>query len=182
MSVFVEMRFKQDLGCWRPVHYSHQVQPMITTPGHGSLPMGHATQAYMTAYILYQLADPARTAPLLEALYYRQAFRMAFNRIVAGVHFPVDLPAGAALGMALGEYFISRCTDLSVVNPPPYGQQKAAALTVWDFTLAAYAANPITNPNFLAAHRTAVPLNASCPFAPTVSYLWTEALKEWKKP
>ena len=36
--VYVEMRFKHALACWRPVEYNAQVQPMITTPGHGSLP------------------------------------------------------------------------------------------------------------------------------------------------
>ena len=32
-----------------------QMQPMITTPGHGTFPMGHATQAYAVAYVLKQL-------------------------------------------------------------------------------------------------------------------------------
>ena len=45
MSVLVEMRFKHELACWRPADYSFQVQPMITTPGHGSLPSGHCTQS-----------------------------------------------------------------------------------------------------------------------------------------
>ena len=31
--VYVEMRFKHALACWRPVEYNAQVQPMITTPG-----------------------------------------------------------------------------------------------------------------------------------------------------
>ena len=44
--VYVEMRFKHALACWRPVEYNAQVQPMITTPGHGSFPSGHATQVY----------------------------------------------------------------------------------------------------------------------------------------
>ena len=31
--VYVEMRFKHALACWRPVEHNAQVQPMITTPG-----------------------------------------------------------------------------------------------------------------------------------------------------
>ena len=50
--VYVEMRFKHALACWRPVEYNAQVQPMITTPGHGSFPSGHATQAHAVAYVL----------------------------------------------------------------------------------------------------------------------------------
>ena len=58
--VYVEMRFKHALGCYRPVEYNAQVQPMITTPGHGTFPMGHATQAYAVAHVL-KAAAPARS-------------------------------------------------------------------------------------------------------------------------
>ena len=42
-----EMRFKHALACRRPVEMSPQLQPMIQTPGHGSLPSGHATEAHI---------------------------------------------------------------------------------------------------------------------------------------
>ena len=59
--VYVEMRFKHALACWRPVEYNAQVQPMITTPGHGSFPSGHATQVHAVAHVLKSLLklDPA---------------------------------------------------------------------------------------------------------------------------
>ena len=53
--VYVEMRFKHALACWRPVEYNPQVQPMITTPGHGSFPSGHSTQTHAVAYVLEKL-------------------------------------------------------------------------------------------------------------------------------
>ena len=38
-----------------------------------------------------------------------QARRFSVNRVVAGVHFPIDAPAGQMLGTSLGEYFLARC-------------------------------------------------------------------------
>ena len=110
--VYVEMRFKHALACWRPVEYNAQVQPMITTPGHGAFPSGHATQAHAVAHVLKALLDldPSKAAHLrvIDQLD-RQAARIATNRVIAGVHFPVDSMAGRMLGVALGEYFVGRC-------------------------------------------------------------------------
>jgi hypothetical protein len=112
--VYVEMRFKHALACWRPVEYNAQVQPMITTPGHGSFPSGHATQVYAVAHVLKKLlmlsATNAGHQMIIEQLD-RQAARIATNRVVAGVHFPIDSMAGRMLGVALGDYFVGRCTS-----------------------------------------------------------------------
>jgi hypothetical protein len=115
--VYVEMRIKQALGCYRPVEYNAEVQPMITTPGHGSFPMGHATQVYAVAFVLKKLLHLHPTDPphkrVIDQLD-RQAARISINRIVAGLHFPVDAMAGRMLGVALGEYFYGRCTGNQV--------------------------------------------------------------------
>lgn len=108
LANFVEMRFKQALSCRRPVEFSPQVQPMILTPGHGTLPSGHATESFMIAYILWQLMrDKGRDALWCEMLM-RQANRVAVNRTIAGVHFPIDSAAGEMLGLTLGQYFVTR--------------------------------------------------------------------------
>ncbi|HET9472749.1 MAG TPA: phosphatase PAP2 family protein [Steroidobacteraceae bacterium] len=107
---WVEMRFKHILACRRPVEYSPQIQPMILTPGHGAFPSGHATEAFMIAYLLWRLIRDAQGADLdwVEQLM-RQASRIAINRTIAGVHFPVDSEAGQFLGLTLGQYFYQRC-------------------------------------------------------------------------
>jgi hypothetical protein len=59
LAVFIEMRFKHDFACKRPIEFSPQVQPMISTPGHGTYPMGHATQVYAVLAVLQQLYTQA---------------------------------------------------------------------------------------------------------------------------
>ena len=116
--VYVEMRFKQALACWRPVEYNPEVQPMITTPGHGTFPMGHGTNAYAVAHVLEKLLkldQDTKFQPAIDQLQ-RQAARITTNRVIAGVHFPVDSMAGRMLGVAIGEYFVGRCTG--GIDPP----------------------------------------------------------------
>jgi hypothetical protein len=106
--VYVEMRFKHALGCYRPVEYNAEVQPMITTPGHGSFPMGHATQTYAVTYVIQQLLNLQSYQTVVDQLD-RVSARITTNRVIAGVHFPFDSMAGRMLGVALGEYFVGRC-------------------------------------------------------------------------
>jgi hypothetical protein len=95
-AIFAEMRFKHALAVPRPIEYSSQVQPMIPTPGHGSLPSGHSTQAFTIANVMAALFD-TQPDPVFRQQLMRQAHRVAVNRTVAGVHFPVDSAAGHVL-------------------------------------------------------------------------------------
>ena len=117
---FVEMRFKHALACRRPMEYSPQIQPMILTPGHGSLPSGHSTESFAMARTLIELLKKSIPQPPLAATnpgygddaygvqLMRLAARVAINRHVAGVHFPVDSAAGALLGLTLAGYLLQR--------------------------------------------------------------------------
>jgi hypothetical protein len=85
---------------------------VIQTPIHGSFPSGHCTEAHAVAWVLNELVTQHSTnadakIQLRETLM-RQAARIAINRTVAGVHFPVDSMAGQMLGFTVGEYFIAR--------------------------------------------------------------------------
>lgn len=113
LAQFVEMRAKHALACRRPIEFSAQVQPIILTPGHGSLPSGHATEAFALARVLWYLMKSGGAQPYDAISHYGQqcmrlASRIAINRTVAGVHFPVDSMAGAILGLTLAEYIIAR--------------------------------------------------------------------------
>jgi hypothetical protein len=104
---FVEQRMKHVLACRRPAELSPRIQPMIVTPGHGALPSGHATEAFAVARVLLALAGNRFDASLDELLM-RQAARIAINRTIAGVHFPVDSAAGQMLGLSIADYLLRR--------------------------------------------------------------------------
>jgi len=101
----VTQRIKLAFDAPRPVAFSPRVQPIIATPSHGSLPSGHATEAYLLAGLLTLLAggSAAQSAASMDHRF-RVAARIAVNRTVAGVHYPVDSAAGAVLGIALAEH------------------------------------------------------------------------------
>jgi hypothetical protein len=92
----VLMALKNAAAVWRPYQRHSAIQPVIPTPGHGSLPSGHATIAALLAGLYVQLLPQA--SPLLREQLDRLARRIAFNRVVAGVHFPIDSEVGYALG------------------------------------------------------------------------------------
>jgi membrane-associated phospholipid phosphatase len=114
LALFVHLRVKQGLACRRPLEYSPQIQPMIATPAHGALPSGHATESFAAALVLWQLMKasgrPGYDSADWRIQLLRLASRIAINRTVAGVHFPVDSAAGAILGLTLGQYLVNRCS------------------------------------------------------------------------
>ena len=99
-------RFKHALVCPRPNDYAARMRPLIQTPAHGTLPMGHAAEAYAVTTVLGTLlgADVG-TLGLLS----QYAHRVAENRILLAVHFPVDASAGRMLGEALAHYVAQLC-------------------------------------------------------------------------
>ena len=105
----VVMRLKHQFACARPADISALVQPVIPTPGHGSWPSGHATISYMAAELFAKLLPDGTDSEVHQQLE-RLAYRIADNRVVAGLHFPMDSVAGCLLGQTLAEYFYAACT------------------------------------------------------------------------
>ncbi|MEK6244260.1 MAG: phosphatase PAP2 family protein [Pseudomonadota bacterium] len=180
LAMFVEMRFKHALACRRPLEYSPQVQPMILTPGHGTLPSGHATEAHIVAYVLWRLlrrAEPTKNRRWCDQLM-RQAARIAINRTVAGVHFPVDSAAGQLLGLTLGDYFVRRCGN----NGSP------ANYRAWRFDGPRFNGN--LDFDWRLLYNTTTDLRLSAPFtdilpmqtaqvSALLTWLWRKAVAEW---
>jgi membrane-associated phospholipid phosphatase len=188
----VEMRLKHALACRRPHEFSAQIQPMILTPSHGTLPSGHATETFASAFMLWNLLKASGLKPYGDAAWgeelMRLAARVAINRTVAGVHFPVDSAAGCVLGLTLGAYMTVRCTGSGKYIP-------------WKFDGTAYplpsAGNPPPNDGDFywrelfkveptaeqKATGYATPLASSglsADQSPILEKLWTKALEEWK--
>ena len=111
------MALKNDVAAWRPVQRAPTVLPVIPTPAHGALPSGHATMAALTAEVLSQLLFGGdQKHPRVQQLD-RLARRIAFNRVVAGVHFPVDSAAGYALGLQLAGHFVGWANNHGAYPP-----------------------------------------------------------------
>jgi undecaprenyl-diphosphatase len=68
-------------------------EPLVTTPTDLSFPSGHAATSFAGATMLAFLLG-RRVAPVLLVL----AALVAASRVYVGVHYPVDVVAGAALG------------------------------------------------------------------------------------
>ena len=86
-----------------------RIQPMVATPGHSSYPAGHATQGEMLKLVLASLLGLSSTSETYGQLD-RLAARIAENRVVAGLHYPVDNEQGRILGAWLAWYFLDCAT------------------------------------------------------------------------
>jgi undecaprenyl-diphosphatase len=69
---------------------------LLPRPGTHSFPSGHATTSFACATLL------AAVEPRLRVPLYVLAALIAFSRLEVGVHFPLDVLAGSALGVGLG--------------------------------------------------------------------------------
>ncbi|MFN2467908.1 MAG: phosphatase PAP2 family protein [Gaiellaceae bacterium] len=77
-----------------PVRYA-EPEPLLRVPADPSFPSGHATMSFACALLLTW--SRPRLAPFLFAL----AAAVAWSRVYVGVHYPLDVLGGAALGLAL---------------------------------------------------------------------------------
>jgi hypothetical protein len=125
-AIMLEMSAKH--FCWtpRPSTLQPKVMPIIQPPDHSAFPSGHAMEAFAMATVLDRLisgsASTSGTAtPGLaqKAVHFQIAQRIATNRTIAGVHYPVDSAAGAVMGVALGDALWALATPRGTRPPQP---------------------------------------------------------------
>src|SRR5580765_4069452 len=114
----------------------------------------------------------------------RQASRIAANRVIAGVHFPVDGIAGRLLGVALADYFVASCG---------VGKYQWTPRTFDGTKISAGAADPDADAAKLDLHPECQQLNGTrAPFyaegtaqtgaiSPLLKHVWDKARDEWKE-
>lgn len=95
LASWLNALIKALVGRSRPPH-EMGLQALVGLPGSPSFPSGHAMSAFAVAGAIALLAPRLRWPVLgLAAL-------IGFSRVYLGVHFWLDVLAGAALGMAIG--------------------------------------------------------------------------------
>ncbi|MCU0906949.1 MAG: phosphatase PAP2 family protein [Rhodobacteraceae bacterium] len=172
------MNVKHRINAPRPTDFAPGVLPVIRTPTHSSLPSGHASEAFALATLMEGLmrgvpqpVTGMTAAEVTASLPLRLASRIAENRVVAGVHFPVDSAAGAALGIGAAEAVMCACTG-GTRPAPALWSFDGDALGAEDFLLTTLAARA---PVFAATPGT----DPAPPASGLLAMLWGEAVGEW---
>ena len=82
-------------GRERPPLRFPEPHPLVHVPGSPSFPSGHAATSFACAATLAWLT------PLSPVALYALAALIAFSRVYVGVHYPLDVIGGAALGVGV---------------------------------------------------------------------------------
>ncbi|WP_198008831.1 phosphatase PAP2 family protein [Ahrensia sp. R2A130] len=183
----IVLSIKHVLAVPRPDTFSHQIQPAIPTPGHGTLPSGHAAENFAVAVVLAHLLENRATDGSLTNMLIRQAARIAANRTVAGVHFPIDSVAGAMLGIVMGQYIVSRSTGTSIAKSAEFiastasGADPAQDFIVTNYMIADLTKGPQLPTNPILSKTVKIGTEVTIETVPNspITWLWDQAVSEW---
>jgi membrane-associated phospholipid phosphatase len=91
---------RQWIGRERPPLVYPQPKPLVHLPHTGAFPSGHSATAFACATVI------ASAAPRLRIPAFVLAAAIAWSRVYVGVHWPLDVLGGAALGTVVGSIFV----------------------------------------------------------------------------
>ena len=89
-------------------HRPSEPLPLVTIPHSHSFPSGHTATAFAGATVL------ARLMPRGAPAFYLLALAVAYSRLYVGVHFPLDVVGGVAIGLATALLLLSAARRRSV--------------------------------------------------------------------
>jgi membrane-associated phospholipid phosphatase len=89
----LSLALRQWIGRDRPPLVYPEPKPLVSVPHSGAFPSGHASTAFACATVL------AWASPRLRVPAFVLAAAIAWSRVYVGVHWPLDVLGGAALGM-----------------------------------------------------------------------------------
>jgi undecaprenyl-diphosphatase len=89
-------------------HRPNDPDPLVTIPHSRSFPSGHTATSFAAATVLTALVP--RAAPAWWIL----AAAIAYSRLYVGVHFPLDVVGGAAIGAATALLLLAAARRRSV--------------------------------------------------------------------
>jgi membrane-associated phospholipid phosphatase len=99
------------IGRRRPPLVYPEPKALVHVPHSGSFPSGHATIAFACATVL------AWKAPRLAFPAFVLAGAIAWSRVYVGVHWPLDVLGGAALGILLATALLTLVAALRRSRP-----------------------------------------------------------------
>jgi membrane-associated phospholipid phosphatase len=105
---------KETIDRPRPAHADPGIDTAVGTPGSPSFPSGHTATAFAAAAVV------GAFYPRLRWPLYALAALVGMSRIYLGVHFALDVVAGAILGLSIG---------LGIVWAVRKGRQRLTATT-----------------------------------------------------
>jgi undecaprenyl-diphosphatase len=86
---------KSAIDVERPSTRYAEPKPLVAAPHDHSFPSGHAATSFAAATVL------TFALPRLTPLWLLIAAAVGFSRVYVGVHYPLDIVGGAALGVAV---------------------------------------------------------------------------------
>ena len=104
----------------RPDEALDGIDVLVTAPSTGSFPSGHAATSFAAAVVL------TVAVPALAPAFFVLAALVGLSRLYVGVHFPLDVLAGAALGAAVATALLLLARTLRRSRQPQTPAQPTA--------------------------------------------------------